>query len=148
MMIIKKTLGHPYMLFTSLLFIFINPASAEINAEVEEPTSLELELRVKPSLCLTYSSEEDCSLTVEVIWNNSKASNLCLFNVQEETPIECWENTQNATLTEERIMNEDLVYWLSPPGENTPLVTAKVEMASIVEDERRHRSRRHIWNLI
>lgn len=112
-------------------------------------TSPELILRVKPSLCLRYASGEECTLEVEVIWRDSVANSYCLHSIQDQEPVQCWENMEGATLEEERSMQEDLVYWLSRPGEAVQLVTAKVEMATVVDDEKRSRSRRrHIWNLI
>lgn len=109
----------------------------------------ELILRVKPSLCLRYSADEDCKLSVEIVWRDSTPNSYCLHSVQDQDPVQCWTQKEGATLEEDREINEDLVYWLTRPGEASKLVTATVEMATVVNDEKRSRSRRrHVWNLI
>lgn len=134
---------------TLLLFLaFFGLHFTQVNAQPEN-SAPELILNVKPSLCLRYSSGEDCKLSVEVVWRDTSPSNYCLYSAQDLEPVRCWEDIAEASLEEDREISEDLVYWLTKPGENARLVTATVEMATIVEDDKRSRSRRrHVWNLI
>ena len=117
--------------------------------ETQEQPGPELVLNVKPGLCLRYSSGEECQLSVEIIWQDSEPGDFCLHSIQDSEPVQCWNNIEGASLEEERHIDADLIYWLSHPGQDIQLVTARVEMATIVEDDKRSRSRRrHIWNLI
>ena len=135
------------MLFSTALLAGILCTPIAIGAQ--ENAGPELILRVKPSLCLRYSSGEECKLTVEVVWRDESPNDYCLHSVQDEQPVQCWENLASATLEEERAMQEDLVYWLSYPGEEAQLVVATIEMATVVDDDKRNRTRRrHVWNLI
>jgi Protein of unknown function (DUF3019) len=129
-----------------LLHCFMATASLVSTATAAEP---ELILRVQPGLCLRHSSHDSCALTVTVLWRDSSLSNYCLYSIQDRNAIHCWKNLDHATLVEDRVMSEDLVYWLSLPGQRARLVTAKIEIATLVDDSKRRRiKRRHVWNLI
>ena len=131
-----------------LAVLFFLPLNVLL-AEDSPPNSLELTLRVKPTLCLRYSTGESCKLTIEVIWRDSAPNSYCLHSQQDQQPLQCWTSSTGEMLTDDREMSEDLIYWLSRPGEPDKLVTATVAMATVVEDEKRTRTRRrHIWNLI
>lgn len=131
-----------------LTALFLLPLNTLL-AEDDPSTNLELTLRVKPTLCLRYSTGESCKLTIEVIWRDIAPSSYCLHSQQDLQPLQCWTSSKGEMLTDDREMSEDLIYWLSKPGEPDKLVTATVAMATVVEDEKRTRTRRrHIWNLI
>ena len=109
----------------------------------------DLVLKVRPKLCLRYADGDQCELDVEVVWRDHRPANYCLHSSQDKGAIQCWENSIGEQLVEFRRLREDLVYWLVLPGENRRLVEKRVELATLVKDQKRLRTkRRHVWNLI
>lgn len=115
----------------------------------ENSASPKLILSVKPHLCLRVSSRDHCEFSVTIVWHDSTIKDYCLHSILDKEPLRCWKNLKYASLVEYRRIDQDLIYWLSFPGEKDRLVTASIEIATLIDKDRRNQiKRRHIWNLI
>jgi hypothetical protein len=57
--------------------------------EIEENVNFQL----RPRLCLLSEREAQCRDQVTAEWKSSAELSLCLYQEQQEAPIECWDNT-------------------------------------------------------
>lgn len=107
-------------------------------------------LSVKPMLCITDSREETCALSILVSWNSSRAGRYCLHNdFSDGRPLRCWELAEAGMHVEERVVQETFSYWLVDGTSNARLAEATLDVLSAdSNDRRRHRQRRHVWDVL
>jgi hypothetical protein len=106
-------------------------------------------LTVKPVLCITDRREESCALTILVAWRSDVPGSFCLHNALVETPLQCWERASTGMVVEERIIKDPLRYWLTDGDSETPVAEAELDVLTMESDDRRrHRQRRHVWDIL
>lgn len=116
-------------------------------ARAQEPR---VTLAVKPVLCITDEREESCALSILVEWRSSRPGSYCLHNDLTSAPLRCWQLAEGGMVVEERHVRERLVYWLTDGAESAARVAeaALDVMSAASDDRRRHRQRRHVWDIL
>lgn len=110
---------------------------------------LRVSLSVKPVLCITDSREESCPLSILVSWRSNRAGRYCLHNDFSEGPLRCWELAETGMHVEERVVESTFSYWLVEGASVTRLAEATLDVLSAdSDDRRRHRQRRHVWDIL
>lgn len=129
----------------SILGLLTTHHAAVGNSEPE----VSLSLKIRPHLCLRYAKQDQCRIDVIIDWNSNQSANYCLHSSQDAAPLQCWDSSRKGKRSELRIINSDLTYWLSFKGQQSRLTERVLNIATLVNDERRaQRQRRHIWSLI
>lgn len=106
-------------------------------------------LSVKPVLCITDSREESCALSILVSWHSSRPGRYCLHNDFSEEPLRCWELAEAGMHVEERVVEDTFSYWLVSGTSSARLAEATLDVLSAdLDDRRRHRQRRHVWDIL
>lgn len=106
-------------------------------------------LSVKPVLCITDSREESCALSILVSWRSSRAGRYCLHNDFSDAPLRCWELAEAGMHVEERVVEDTFSYWLVEGASDARLAEATLDVLSAdTDDRRRHRQRRHVWDIL
>lgn len=118
-------------------------------SDAQTTPSVKLTLKIRPHLCLRYAETQSCKLEILINWSSSKTGDFCLHSSQDSNPIKCWPQSTGADHIELRVIDNDLDYWISYKNDDLALITKTVQIATIVNNEKRKpRSRRHIWSLI
>lgn len=106
-------------------------------------------LSVKPVLCITDSREESCALSILVSWRSSRAGRYCLHNDFSASPLRCWELAEVGMHVEERVVENTFSYWVVEGASDVRLAEATLDVLSAdTDDRRRHRQRRHVWDIL
>jgi hypothetical protein len=106
-------------------------------------------LSVRPLLCITDSREEPCELSILVTWRSDRAGSFCLHNELSSEPIQCWQRAASGMVVEERAVRETFSYWLTDGLSDARLAEATLDvMTTESGDRRRHRPRRHVWDIL
>lgn len=104
-------------------------------------------LSVRPSICVSYNSEEPCSMSMQVSWESEAAADVCLRDAMLTPMLQCWENSNRGTATIDYANTVDVRYQLV---EETSLgVLAEADVKVINRDLRDSRKRRrHVWSIL
>ena len=106
-------------------------------------------LTVKPVLCITDRREESCALSILVVWRSSRAGRYCLHNDLTAAPVQCWPLAESGMIIEDRVVDETFRYWLTDGESDNRLAEATLDvMSTESDDRRRHRRRRHVWDIL
>jgi hypothetical protein len=63
--------------------------------------------------------------------------------------LRCWPRADSGDYTQERVVSEDFVFWLSPPAGSERVAQAKIEVLRVGSDDRRRERRtRHVWDVL
>ncbi len=109
----------------------------------------DVEMRVKPVLCITDETTPSCDMSFLVHWSSEESGYYCLFNDFGGEPIRCWSDERDGEHEDERSVRETFSYWMSEQGETARLATVTVEVLRMdTEDRRRRRRTRHVWDLL
>ncbi len=129
-------------LLTAFLLLTISlPAPAEEPAEVE--------LNVKPLLCIVDKRTPSCEMTFEVRWESRESGYYCVLNDIEPLPLRCWDEARQGELEDERSVEQDFSYAVNEGGDAPPVAAVTVEVLRMDSDDRRRRRRtRHVWDLL
>ncbi len=106
-------------------------------------------LTVKPVLCITERQDESCALSILVVWRADDAGTFCLHNDLTEWPIRCWQGSVTGMVMENRVVEQTFRYWLTDGASDVRLAEATLDvMTTESDDRRRHRRRRHVWDIL
>lgn len=127
-----------------VIIAFLLPALAAGADDGED-----VELSVKPLLCIVDRRTPSCDMSFLVSWRSREAGYYCVLNDLQEQPLRCWAEQRSGELNDERTVAEDFSYMINE-GEGQPaLNTVTVEVVRIDSDDRRRRRRtRHIWDIL
>jgi DUF3019 family protein len=106
-------------------------------------------LVVKPLLCVIDKDEAACTITFDVRWKSVLPAEYCLNDSAKPAPLRCWPRAESGEHSQERVVNEDFVFWLSPPAGTERVAEAKIEVLRVGSDDRRRERRtRHVWDVL
>ncbi len=118
-------------------------------AAVATADNADVEMRVKPVLCITDENTPTCDMSFLVHWQSDETGYYCLFSDFGGEPLECWSEERSGEHEDERSVRESFSYWLSEQGETARLAQVTVEVLRMDNDDRRRRRRtRHVWDLL
>lgn len=105
------------------------------------------DLHIRPSICVSYDSDQPCAMLLKIDWRGDTRQPVCLRESSDDAFITCWNNVLagNAEVPYEN--TEDLVYQLVSMQNNAVLAEADVRVISRdLRDSRRRR--RHVWSIL
>lgn len=104
-------------------------------------------LMVRPSICVSYDSEQPCRMSMQVSWEGESIADVCLRDAMEEPMLYCWQNSREGTATIDYANTGDVLYQLVE--EASLGVLAEAEIKVINRDLRDSRKRRrHVWSIL
>jgi hypothetical protein len=104
-------------------------------------------LLVRPSICVSYNSDEPCSMSMQVTWEGDGSADVCLRNAMLTPMLHCWENSDRGSVAIDYADTEDVRYQLV--DETSLGVLAEAEVKVINRDLRDSRKRRrHVWSIL
>lgn len=114
----------------------------------DDAVNEDLDLTVKPSLCITDNRNPSCVLSFLVVWRSPEAGYYCLFNDLEESSLRCWQEDREGELSDERTVNENFSFWMTSEDFASRLAQVDVEVLRMdFDDRRRKRRTRHVWDI-
>jgi hypothetical protein len=132
---------------TRLTFFIAGTLGLAMSAGAADP--LPVRLVVKPLLCVIDKDEASCTINFDVRWKSTLEAEYCLNDSARPTPLRCWPRGDSGEHTQERVVTEDFVFWLSPPAGTEHVAEAKVEVLRVGSDDRRRERRtRHVWDVL
>ena len=134
-------------MFTRLTLCVAGSLALAMNAVAADP--LPVKLVVKPLLCVVDKNETACTINFDVRWKSVLPAEYCLNDSARPAPVRCWPRTDSGEHTQERVVSEDFVFWLSPPSGTDRVAEAKIEVLRVGSDDRRRERRaRHVWDVL
>ena len=104
-------------------------------------------LSVRPSICVSYNSDEPCTMAVQAEWQSNDPADVCLRDAQVAPPLRCWEDSNSGSAALEYSSTVDGLYQLIE--EASLGVLAETEIKVINRDLRSSRKRRrHVWSIL
>jgi Protein of unknown function (DUF3019) len=132
---------------TRLTIFIAGTLGLAMSAGAADP--LPVRLVVKPLLCVIDKDEASCTINFDVRWKSTLEAEYCLNDSARPTPLRCWPRGDSGEHTQERVVTEDFVFWLSPPAGTEHVAEAKVEVLRVGSDDRRRERRtRHVWDVL
>jgi hypothetical protein len=118
-----------------------------MSAAAADPQAVRLS--VKPLLCVIDKDEAAFTINFDVRWKSTLAAEYCLNDSARPTPLRCWPRADAGEHTQERVVSEDFIFWLSPPTGTERVAEAKIEVLRVGSDDRRRERRtRHVWDVL
>ncbi len=134
-------------MLTRLTIFVAGSLGVALSAAAADP--LPVRLIVKPLLCVIDKDETACTISFDVRWKSELAAEYCLNDSARPTPLRCWPRADSGEHIQERVVSEDFVFWLSPPGGTERVAEAKIEVLRVGSDDRRRERRtRHVWDVL
>ena len=114
----------------------------------QDQAESDVELRVKPVLCVTDNRNPTCELSFLVTWQSGTTGYYCLFHDFGEDPLRCWQQERTGETTEERSVDESFSFWMTGEDLANRLAEVRIEVLKLdSDDRRRNRRTRHVWDI-
>ena len=134
-------------MLTRLTLCIAGTLGMAMNAVAADPVPVKLV--VKPLLCVIDKNEAACTINFDVKWKSVLPAEYCLNDSARPAPLRCWPRADSGEHTQERVVSEDFVFWLSPPSGTDRVAEAKIEVLRVGSDDRRRERRaRHVWDVL
>lgn len=109
-----------------------------------EPDEIDVELSVKPRLCILGRKESSCHSELDIWWRLDKPLVLCLFEQELSDPLRCWHDELSGQYRHPVATDHSLAFELRQKRDNRVLISEIFEV--IQEQARYRRQRRKPWN--
>jgi len=127
-----------------VILALLLPALAVAN----ESNSDEMQMTVKPLLCITDNRNPSCDMSFLVVWQSITTGYYCLFSDFTDAPMRCWNEERSGQLDDDRTVTQNFSYWMTGANEGARLAEVTVEVLRLDSDDRRRRRRnRHVWDI-
>ena len=108
----------------------------------------DVELKVKPLLCIVDQRTPSCDMSFRVTWRSAQEGYYCVACDLDEQPLRCWAEQSAGELNDERSVLQDFSYMINGGLDQPPLDAVTVEVVRMDSDDRRRRRRtRHVWDI-
>lgn len=129
------------LLGISIFFTIINDVSAEeIREELNTPN---VELSIKPVVCMIKTIEQRCEMTITVNWQSDIPINACLQT--SEKTFACWQDKTTVKQKFKLTLESDMLFQLI--NNNKVLMAEKQIKLNIVNAPKYRRRLRAQWSL-
>ncbi len=129
------------MRFLLPLLLILHPEFAVAEDEVE--------LKVRPVLCIIDERTPSCQMSFLVLWESTETGYYCLYNDFGEAPLRCWTERRSGEINDERTVDTEFSYWMTGNDTNSPVAVVAVEVLRMDTDDRRRKRRsRHVWDIL
>lgn len=106
-------------------------------------------MQVRPSICVSYNSDEPCTMALRVSWQGPSAAEVCLHELMRDPLLQCWQNSNNGNLDLNFANTGDVQYQLQQGSVATANPVAAADVKVINRDLRNSRKRRrHVWSIL
>ena len=122
-------------MLTRLTLCLAGSLGMAMNAVAADP--LPVKLVVKPLLCVIDKNETACTINFDVRWKSVLPAEYCLNDSARPAPLRCWPRADAGEHSQERVVSEEFVFWLSPPSGVERVAEAKIEVLRVGSDDRR-----------
>jgi hypothetical protein len=117
-------------------------------AVADESNSDDMQMTVKPLLCITDNRNPSCDMSFLVVWQSITTGYYCLFSDFTDAPMRCWNEERSGQLDDDRTVTQNFSYWMTGTAEGARLAEVTVEVLRLDSDDRRRRRRnRHVWDI-
>lgn len=117
-------------------------------AVADESSSDDMQMTVKPLLCITDNRNPSCDMSFLVVWQSITTGYYCLFSDFTDVPMRCWNEERSGQLDDDRTVTQNFSYWMTGTNEGVRLAEVTVEVLRLDSDDRRRRRRnRHVWDI-
>lgn len=117
-------------------------------AVADESSSDDMQMTVKPLLCITDNRNPSCDMSFLVVWQSITTGYYCLFSDFTDAPMRCWNEERSGQLDDDRTVTQNFSYWMTGANEGARLAEVTVEVLRLDSDDRRRRRRnRHVWDI-
>jgi Protein of unknown function (DUF3019) len=107
----------------------------------------EFRLQVRPSICVSYDNETPCRMSMQVSWEATVVSDVCLLQTEQQEPLACWDNASSGATEVQYADTRDVQYVLVTAISRD--VLAEADVVVINRDLRSSRKRRrHVWSIL
>lgn len=103
-----------------------------------------VELTVQPNLCVLGEGESVCRDQVKVNWRAEHSRSLCLYELGEPDPLDCWQQTRSGTHTSMLETENDVQFQLIEASGRQVVASRAFEV--IADAKRYRRRRRNPWS--
>ena len=127
-----------------LILVLLLPALAAS----DEMAGDDMQLTVKPLLCITDARNPSCDMSFLVVWQSIATGYYCLFNDIIDAPLRCWNEERAGRMNDDRTVTQNFSYWMTGTDTSARLAQVNVEVLRMDSDDRRRRRRtRHVWDI-
>jgi hypothetical protein len=117
-------------------------------AVADESSGDDMQMTVKPLLCITDNRNPSCDMSFLVVWQSITTGYYCLFSDFTDAPMRCWNEERSGQLDDDRTVTQSFSYWMTGTTEGARLAEVTVEVLRLDSDDRRRRRRnRHVWDI-
>ena len=144
-------------LYRHLLFIVLFITLGHIKAEeqpneTEQLSNVKLKtyvptLMVSPLVCEVPAYEEFCHLSVSLIWETPKAGHYCLYFVEQDTFLKCWENSWSGIYNFGFSANANGHFFLTRGKNGSIAAKATINILGTIEQQEDAISKQGVWRI-
>ncbi|MDO6747235.1 DUF3019 domain-containing protein [Gilvimarinus sp. 1_MG-2023] len=107
-------------------------------------TNKQVQLTVRPSLCILERGQTHCRNNVEVHWQAARQYSVCLFAQGQAEPLDCWEKSRHGAYSSQLHTEDDINFQLIKVADRQVLASHAFEV--VADAQRYRRRRRNPWS--
>ncbi len=94
-------------------------------------------LQLSPSKCVALRQGQTCYANVTLKWRSQKPQDLCIFQLEDATALQCWQNTNEGVFSGEISTKKAVEFQLREENTERVLASTVLKVAWVYKKKRR-----------
>ncbi|MFT4807685.1 MAG: hypothetical protein ACI9LX_001006 [Paraglaciecola sp.] len=92
---------------------------------------------LSPDQCVAVNQGSKCFVDVEITWHMPKPGDYCLFSSQQDSPLQCWPDSEQGKFKQEFVSDKNIIFYLKQKSVDTPLLTSELKIVWVYKKNSR-----------
>lgn len=137
LIVVKQKAWQFFVLLMLVSYQTIASDDDTVNLKMKEPM-----LIASPAICELNKETYLCEMKAALIWEMPKAGHYCLHEIDEQIPLQCWENNWSGSYVLNFQSDKSVTYVLRQYMRLTPLAEIEINVIGTLEQRIRAKRRR------
>jgi hypothetical protein len=95
------------------------------------------ELTLSPNQCVAVNQGSKCFVNVQITWHMPKPDDYCLFSSQQDSPLQCWRNSNQGKFEQEFVSDKNITFYLKQKLVDNPLLKSELKIVWVYKKNSR-----------
>jgi hypothetical protein len=100
-------------------------------------TAPEIGLTLSQNQCVAVNQGMKCFVEIQVSWKITKPDDYCLFSSQQDSPLQCWRNSNQGKFEREFVSYKNITFYLKQKYGDTQLMTNELKIVWVYKKNSR-----------
>jgi hypothetical protein len=108
-----------------------------VNSVSSAASDSEAGVMLSPNQCVAVNQGMKCFAEIQISWKITKPDDYCLFSSQQDSPLQCWRNSNQGKFEQEFVSDKNITFYLQQKYGDIQLITNELKIVWVYKKNSR-----------